>query len=335
MFMAQLMRKQLADGVQAEAVFREDAGGARLFPDGHVRVLWRTALREQLATERYSLVHVCAHAAEWASAPLQDSHFGGALVVTSHALGDYRHPLREHAVVAVAHAVAKAITPPPRASVSVIHNGIDCSMFRPPPQRTGGRPIAAWVGRSVDPRKGLERLIEVAERELAGFQLMVVDGSPEGEDCRDRLPPDAAFQARMPREDMPAFYQRVAASKGFVFSTSLEEGCPLTLLEAMACGCPVIAPAVGGIPEIVRHEETGYLCGSGEGGVVRQAMQWLYAGDTYARVAAAAADHVVRHHSLDAMWVAYRRIYRCALRRRAVQRVGQALRRRAGFLWKE
>ena len=41
--------------------------------------------------------------------------------------------------------------------------------------------------------------------------------------------------------------------------TSAEEGCPNVVLEALALGVPVIAAAVGGVPELVRHDETGYL----------------------------------------------------------------------------
>lgn len=57
------------------------------------------------------------------------------------------------------------------------------------------------------------------------------------------------------RQDIP---QLLAAADIFVLP-SIYEGMPLTILEAMAAGCPVVASAVGGVPEIVTHGATGFL----------------------------------------------------------------------------
>ena len=57
---------------------------------------------------------------------------------------------------------------------------------------------------------------------------------------------------------------------------SEKESFGLVLLEAMACGVPCIGTRVGGIPEVIQHGETGYLCEVGDTtGVANQAIQLL------------------------------------------------------------
>ena len=57
------------------------------------------------------------------------------------------------------------------------------------------------------------------------------------------------------RDDVPELLSRAAC----FLLTSDYEGCPLSVLEAMAAGVPVVATAVGGVPELVGHGETGIL----------------------------------------------------------------------------
>jgi glycosyltransferase involved in cell wall biosynthesis len=58
-----------------------------------------------------------------------------------------------------------------------------------------------------------------------------------------------------PTSDVFSYYQLL----DLYLNTSHHEGIPLTILEAMACGKPVVAPSVGGVPEIVSHGEHGLL----------------------------------------------------------------------------
>ncbi len=112
--------------------------------------------------------------------------------------------------------------------------------------------------------------------------------------------------------------EAVYAALDVLILPSRSEGLPNTLLEAMACGLPVVASAVGGITEVVRHGHTGLLVERPEPcGVADAARTLLEQPDRLARMAEAARHHVARHYSLDAMVDAHMRLYLSLLGRRA------------------
>jgi glycosyltransferase involved in cell wall biosynthesis len=98
---------------------------------------------------------------------------------------------------------------------------------------------------------------------------------------------------------------------------SLWEGLPIVLLEAMAIGVPVVASAVGGVPEVVEHERTGLL-------VDRQAPEryakavrrLLHEPDLHAKVTAGARRLVTERFSWTVVRQAYLETYRDALQAR-------------------
>lgn len=81
--------------------------------------------------------------------------------------------------------------------------------------------------------------------------------------------------------------------------TSRIEGMPLTLLEAMACGCPVVAIGVGGVPEVVEEGATGLIAGPGDWrGVAQRAIDLLEHPDRLHHMGAAARARVERYFDL-------------------------------------
>ena len=146
--------------------------------------------------------------------------------------------------------------------IRVIPNAIDTERFRPMPEiaKEAGRLIV--VGRlSAEKRPGL---LFDAIRRLDGVRLSVVGDGPLREALarrarEERLPVE--FLGMVSNEQLPRLLNRAEA---FVLPSQYE-GHPKGLLEAMACGLPVIGTAVPGIQEAITHRVTGYLCAPSAG----------------------------------------------------------------------
>jgi len=84
--------------------------------------------------------------------------------------------------------------------------------------------------------------------------------------------------------------------------TTFPEGTPNAVLEAMAAGLPVIATPVGGIGEIVRHGETGWLVPPNDASALAEALRHLRADSSLRRRLGETAQAFVReHHSVGAL----------------------------------
>lgn len=82
----------------------------------------------------------------------------------------------------------------------------------------------------------------------------------------------------------------------FLVHTSRSDGTSLVLLEAMACGCPTVGLAVGGVPEIIENERTGFLAGAGDWeGIAFRIIQLIDQPDRLQSMKAAARDRVKQH----------------------------------------
>jgi glycosyltransferase involved in cell wall biosynthesis len=91
---------------------------------------------------------------------------------------------------------------------------------------------------------------------------------------------------------------------------SIAEGTPVTILEAMACGLPVVASRVGGIPEVVEHQATGLLVPPSDATALADALaMYLQDPQLAARHGAAGRLRVERSNSVAAMVAGYARLY--------------------------
>lgn len=181
------------------------------------------------------------------------------------------------AVIAVSHGMRKDILSCypalDSARVHVVHNGIDTELYRPDPDSDvperhgvdGGRPYVLFVGR-ITRQKGVPHLLRAARRLDPSVQLVLCAGAPDTPaiDQEFRALVDELRELRdgviwipqmLPRTDVVGLLSRAAV---FV-CPSVYEPLGIVNLEAMACGAPVVASAVGGIPEVVDDAVTGLL----------------------------------------------------------------------------
>ena len=158
--------------------------------------------------------------------------------------------------------------------VRVIHNGIDPEEYRPRPSPATLRrlgvdpdvPIVLFVGR-ITRQKGILHLVRAIKYLEPGMQVVLCAGAPDTEAIatemtelvaqakREAETPIVWIPEMLSKEDVIALYTHAAV---FV-CPSVYEPFGIINLEAMACETPVVASAVGGIPEIVVPGETGLL----------------------------------------------------------------------------
>jgi starch synthase len=180
-------------------------------------------------------------------------------------------------VIAVSEAMRRdvqALYRVPQAKIGIIHNGIDVEQYRPTPNPTlvesygidHTRPFVLFVGR-ITRQKGILHLVNAIKFLRPGIQVVLCAGAPDTPDigremaaqveqARTQSPNPIVWVPEMvPREALISLYTHASV---FV-CPSVYEPFGIINLEAMACQTPVVASAVGGIPEVVVHNDTGLL----------------------------------------------------------------------------
>jgi glycosyltransferase involved in cell wall biosynthesis len=206
----------------------------------------------------------------------------------------------------------------PASKVHVIYNGIDADRFAP----RDARPLRQSLGIATDapvvgilaalrPEKNHELFIVGAQRILAALPnaqfIIVGDGPkrPELEALAASLNVAHAVHFVGTRSDVPD----LLAACDLVSLTSHNEAAPVSILEALGVGCPVLASNVGSVNETVIEGETGRLFPAGDlDAYAGAAIELLRDKPLRTRLGAAGRRLVVERWSLDAMVHGYEQL---------------------------
>ena len=204
--------------------------------------------------------------------------------------------------------------------VGVIHNFIDPTIYNRavhPPllrQQLGPGPIVMHISnfRRVKRVRDVVGIFAAINKQLPSWLVMVGDG-PDRADAEDEC-------RRLGLDERVHFLGKIdnvaplLASADLFLLPSTSESFGLSALEALASGVPVVGTAAGGMPEVVRDGETGFLCGVGDIRAMAEAgLGILSDKDKWKTMSERGAADARARFSLDAIVSKYEHLYMTSL----------------------
>jgi len=257
------------------------------------------------------------------TASLADGGSRGGLLVRNAA--DMTTRGRTDAYIAVSGAIGRALlgsgVAPGR--VHVVHNGIDAEAIRAAAREplstslpAGEGPLVGCVAR-LERVKGVADFIDAAElvaREIPSVRFVVAGDGSEAESLAARRDPALAERLEFLGHVDPI--EPLVEALDVMVLPSLSEALGLVLLEAGALGVPVVATAVGGIPEVVEDGVTGILVPPGQPPALSRAVTQLLRDPARARaMGAAGRARVERDFTLERTVTGHLAVYEGLLER--------------------
>ena len=163
----------------------------------------------------------------------------------------------------------------PEERISVGPNYVETDLFRPLPDVRQEPKRICFIGR-LRPQKNVNTLMDAVSG--LDVELVIAGDGPQAEELQAKaraLGVDTRFLGNVPHRRLPSLLNQC----GLFVLPSHYEGHPKALLEAMACGLPVIGADVPGIREVIQHGENGYLAGT-SATELRDAIQEVLADES-------------------------------------------------------
>jgi glycosyltransferase involved in cell wall biosynthesis len=209
----------------------------------------------------------------------------------------------------------------PSDRIEVVYNGIDAAAFghdeatrRDARQELGLQDEFAVVQvarlDTIKDHATAVRAIAIASKQNPRLRLLIVGDGPQRESI-ERLVAELNLADRVQMLGMRSDVCRLLAAADAFLLTSLSEGIPVTLIEAMAAGVPIVSTSVGGVPEVVEHGATGLLAKVGNADDIAEAILLLSRNDSLQkRLASAAQESAAEQFSENSMIARYDELFR-------------------------
>ena len=299
-------------------------------------------LARWLAEEKIDVLHSHQYTPFFYAAVARWLHRRQGVIFTEHGrmFPDYRRPKRMLAnrvlvggrdrVVGVGQAVRQALIANEGLKserVGVIYNGINLAAYQNSPiaDRNAVRLEFGWTDdhfvivqvarlNALKDHLTAVRAFQQVHAALPNARFLIVGEGEEREAIEAEIDKrDLGEYIRLAglRKDVP----RVVTACDLLWLTSVSEGIPLTLIEGMAAGLPVVATDVGGVSEVVTANETGLLAPAGNDGELAAAVLSLARDSALRRrLATAGQQRALERFSEDQMVAAYADLYQELIR---------------------
>ena len=209
-------------------------------------------------------------------------------------------------IFAISLFVAREVAATVGGRITVLGGAVNPALFHPVSSDPEISRVV-YVGRLVS-EKGIMTLLAAIEQQGAATELVIVGEGP----LLPQIEVQLAKQPRRckvvlagfrPQEQLRQIY---ASAKAAVMPSTWQEPLGLVVLEALACGVPVIASRVGGVPEMISHGENGLLVSAGDSSALAGAMDRLLGDASLYREMrrAIAARKVPTYHDVAARLLA-------------------------------
>lgn len=215
-----------------------------------------------------------------------------------------RSVARADVVTAVSHFTADLVRRElkPGKRLLVIRNGVDHERFQPPAARNWEGVRILFSGNPIR-RKGFGHVVALAGSLPPEARILYTEGLRGGEES---LGPGLEALPRRSHAEMPALYQ----DSDILFFPTLREGLSLSVLEAMACGLPVVATRCSSLPEQIEHGRGGFLFEPGNRQQMRDYLERLIRNPGLrAEMGAYNRERILRDFRLEQMLQAYQELF--------------------------
>jgi glycosyltransferase involved in cell wall biosynthesis len=191
-------------------------------------------------------------------------------------------------------------------TIELVRSGVDLEAFTPPnrPLSDGSPITVGYIGR-MSPEKNPIGFVDLAERLLAldpDLDFRMAGGGPDAREVKQRLV-DSPYRHRIVYAGFVDSARSALHQIDVLVLPSKFDGRPAIVMEANACGIPVVAAPVGAVPELIDEGVNGYLLHPDETGLIHDLLStWKKSPKTLTLLRRSARDYACRMFDRERMF---------------------------------